>query len=465
MGTRLSAEFEGKILFLSSVFVLLTSVVTLQSDYRVGWLKEHVYKISTVEPYTNDFSDLQFLKGILDRTSIVILGERFHTDGTTKLAKSRVVRFLHEQMGFNVLVYEGDIYSYRKVNQLLKPGMNDKEILQLIDDANTNDPLYNYIDSSTCYLDLYLGHSITTSHPLKLAGIDIFNSNPRIKYMKDEFKSFISGIDSSVERKKQVEEYLNGTEKMDDFYYYHDTIKFKRFLLLTNILIDLIQNKKIENKEDFFWIQILRTNIVNAEVFGGMKERCKKEKGFIHFAPRDKVMAENVQWILDHEYKGEKIIIWTANYHATRNISTIKGLKGHPSDSTTMGNYLYKKYGDKVYSMVFVPYSGHTGNRGYFKSNSFMAIPKHNGQSMESLLHKTGYAYGFLNLRDIPLGGEWLREENRMYPSFWNETRAKWPEIYDGIFYIDVMKPDYIIYIYKKGGYVPVSPSMIKRKN
>ena len=100
--------------------------------------------------------------------------------------------------------------------------------------------------------------------------------------------------------------------------------------------------------------------------------------------------------------------------------------------------------------MIFVSYSGHTGSAGYDKVNSFSKIPNHNIESLENLIHRSGIKYGFLDLKNIPQGGDWLKEENWMYPTFWNETKAKWDEIYDGIFYIDVMIPENGCFFYPK---------------
>ena len=43
-----------------------------------------------------------------------MLGEHPYDDGTTFVAKTRLVRFLHEQMGFNVLAFESGLYDCPK---------------------------------------------------------------------------------------------------------------------------------------------------------------------------------------------------------------------------------------------------------------------------------------------------------------------------------------------------------------
>lgn len=69
------------------------------SDARVSWLADHAVRLRSIDPADDDFRDLEPLRVTLAGVRVVLLGEQNHGDGTTFLAKTRLIRFLHERMG------------------------------------------------------------------------------------------------------------------------------------------------------------------------------------------------------------------------------------------------------------------------------------------------------------------------------------------------------------------------------
>src|SRR5687767_13577809 len=74
------------------------------------WLATHSVPVRSIDPDDDDFSDLQFLKRTIGNARVVQLGDQTHGDGATIYARGRLVRFLHEQMGFDVLAWEGGFF-------------------------------------------------------------------------------------------------------------------------------------------------------------------------------------------------------------------------------------------------------------------------------------------------------------------------------------------------------------------
>src|SRR5690348_12910399 len=96
------------------IFLVLTiysfSYLSINEDPRIDWLKKNAVRLKSVEPTDEDFSDLMPLKSIIgDSVKLVMLGEQSHGDGTTFLAKTRMIKFLHEKMGFDILAFESNM--------------------------------------------------------------------------------------------------------------------------------------------------------------------------------------------------------------------------------------------------------------------------------------------------------------------------------------------------------------------
>ena len=85
------------------------SVETLAND-RATSLILASHKLNSIDPNDTDFSDLAPIGKAIGRSRVVLLGEQSHGDGATIAAKIRLVKYLHEKCGFDVLAWESGIY-------------------------------------------------------------------------------------------------------------------------------------------------------------------------------------------------------------------------------------------------------------------------------------------------------------------------------------------------------------------
>lgn len=90
-----------------------------RTDQRLKWLQEHSAAVSSIDPSDTDFSDLMPLAAAIGPARVVLLGEQTHGDGARFLAKTRLIRFLHEIMGFDVLAWKADMYACREMDAAL----------------------------------------------------------------------------------------------------------------------------------------------------------------------------------------------------------------------------------------------------------------------------------------------------------------------------------------------------------
>jgi erythromycin esterase-like protein len=96
-----------------AILVTLPVALLAQSDATtwVVWTRQnHFPVLSVVATPNDDYSDLQFLKPIIGSRRLVQLGESGHGVAEFDAAKVRLIKFFHEQMGFDVMAFESSIY-------------------------------------------------------------------------------------------------------------------------------------------------------------------------------------------------------------------------------------------------------------------------------------------------------------------------------------------------------------------
>ena len=107
---RLYKRLTGLLLFAFSTFSFVYS-----QDVLKRYIKDSVVLVRSIDPADTLFSDLDLLGKAVGDSRIVMLGEQDHGDSRTFLAKCRIIKYLHEKLGFNVLAFESDFYALNKV--------------------------------------------------------------------------------------------------------------------------------------------------------------------------------------------------------------------------------------------------------------------------------------------------------------------------------------------------------------
>lgn len=82
------------------------------------WLLSNGHALTSISSLT--FTDLQFLKPILGERRIVQLGESGHGVAEFNRAKVRLIQFLHQEAGFDVIAFESDLWACFRADGLAK---------------------------------------------------------------------------------------------------------------------------------------------------------------------------------------------------------------------------------------------------------------------------------------------------------------------------------------------------------
>jgi hypothetical protein len=156
---------------------LFTLLQELSAQQRVA-TPASVHPIEAPGSADTTYADLQFLKPLIGGKRFVVIGEN-HAMGTFLLARNRLVRFLHEQMGFEVVVDESSFYgSVRAWEFAQLPGMGqDDWITALTYTSNIDDHVF----ADRVALWQYVWAKRHENRPLHYLGMDFYTiPSPKI---------------------------------------------------------------------------------------------------------------------------------------------------------------------------------------------------------------------------------------------------------------------------------------------
>ncbi len=179
------------------IIMLLFAGLSQSQSAKVDWLQQNAVPVQTLDPRVRDLSDLTPLKDAIGNARIVQLGEQSHRDGATFLAKVRLIRFLHEQLGFNVLAWESGFFDCEEMDSALRGNEPlgkaiQRGVFEMWGRSALVRPLFEYTR---------LSHK--TRAPLRMTGVDIQFSGSRQTYANRLF-GFIDRWHRALPAKRTV---------------------------------------------------------------------------------------------------------------------------------------------------------------------------------------------------------------------------------------------------------------------
>lgn len=290
--------------FLASLlFAAAATAPAPPPDARVDWLAKHAVRLHSIDPHDDDFADLQPLRKTLAGVRVVMLGEQDHGDGTTFFLKGRLIRFLHEQMGFDVLAFESGLYDCEKAQEHLAAGEPARQALPrcvfaVWSKSREFEPMVDYLDAQR-----------KAGHPLEVAGYDCQLSGSA----SEDF--LLADLHAQGFSDERVERFLphfldgsweGGTAPPPPA---EEQAAFARTL-----------ERWRASARSPFWQHVLDS----LRVFGDMEWHTKHEDNYVASTMRDRQMGKNFVWLARERYAHRKIIVWAATFHNARNVRTVE---------------------------------------------------------------------------------------------------------------------------------------------
>lgn len=362
------------------------------------WWQKNAHPIPlTDENQTVDFS---FLKPILQDKRVVSLGENFHRVKEYSSVKVAMIKYLHEELGYDVIAFESGMADaaivFENANQLDADVMMGSSIF----------PVWH--SEETLELFQYIKEQAKGERPLYLAGYDMqFTSNvlPIVisktlaKLDEQQAKSYkdtdlkamqelygMLNIKGTLAKSSNKQAYIKEAKKIINKYVpeYKKSIKFMK---------DHHKQLSAMYPDNSHMINTMIRSMYDRISF--LRMITLEDKASYQF--RDQFMFNNLQYLMNTVYKDKKFILWAHNDHLSKN--TTKGEILEQGKWTTsfnsLGERLHKQLKDQLYVVGLFMNQG--ASVAITSMTPFKIEPRPAG-SLEHTIMQSGYENTFVDL-------------------------------------------------------------------
>ena len=424
---------------------------------------------------------LEPLPAAIGDARIVLLGEPSHGAGSAFVAKARLVRLLHQRLGFDALVWESGLIDLERTEAGLGGALDpvqaaQQSILKIWSASAECRPLFAYAKAS---------HE--GARPLAMAGFDMqLTAAGTLDYFATELRAFLSTLDPPLRRSEAqllAETLLAHFKRLNG---YTDAIVAKLAELARAGVVGAQRDAAIRAwdqaagdalrpqpadragldeaaralvtllgghdgvsapaRTGFMIRAIISLAGYGANLLEAQGKHSAEEEAVYALTRenrRDRINADNLRWLLERPYSGRKVIVWAHNVHV------MNAWYGHDFNSVSLepvadamkptGVWLTDWYGRDVYRIGFTAWQG---SDGVVNAPSVPVSPTPTG-SLEERLHRLGAPEVFLPLRlrngetVLPTG----TALSMRIPKYKLETIANPAQPYDAVYCVDTMRP------------------------
>ncbi|MGH9348584.1 MAG: erythromycin esterase family protein [Vicinamibacterales bacterium] len=423
--------------------VLVFSIEVSQPENRsaqIEWLSRNAVPIRSIDPTVadDDFNDLNPLIPAIGDAQVVVLGEQSHGDGATFLAKGRLIKFLHQRMGFDVLAWEAGLFNCRDMDAAVR----DRALP--VEEAMGRGLYPIWALSAQVKPVFEYARSVAgTNRPLEMIGVDHqFSGVGGATRWRDAMIAFVDKADptllseplrSSLLRDLTVLKPDSGAASI------RAVAEKWRALPVT---LDAAR-ARLESTHDARDFALMRRTADDAlfslEGIARLREAAGQFKA-TDSNMRDQRMGETLVWLANERYKGRRLIVWAAMFHALYDPSAIKlgpGATFSYENVLTMGQVARTSLGAAIYTIGFTAADGKAGD---VTGGRTLDLKVTNDGSFEDLSTNVGPRFLFLDLRTLP-NANWLRRPTRARPLGYSPIETDWTRQMDAFVFTRTMFP------------------------
>jgi len=396
----------------------------------VAYIRQQAHPLQSIDPANVDYSDLAFLAPLLEGRNIVELGESCHGVAEFSQAKIRLIKYLHEQLGYDVIAFESSILSTYLANEQ----SSHSTPTAFMDDSIP--PVWHTTD--VVKLFSYIQSTLSTAHPLILAGFDVqLTSNYEAQARPGIFKEVVGQVDPAYAQQvyETDQAFVNGSYLNSYILANYATLK-PAYQALTDFLdAHMTQIQNAYPTRPLFPLVVRQAAWGTGVYLDELYDSASNNQAAADNA-RDPGMASNLELLIDKLYAGKEIMVWAHNAHIVHDATTVFGWGGW----NNMGSFIFQKYGQAVYTLGLYMYQGSAANN----DGSIFAIPPAADYSVEGLLHSTGDPYALTDLSTVTSANDstaWMFQNFSIRDSGIINSSMTLKDEYDGLLQIDTVHP------------------------
>ncbi|MEL7312218.1 MAG: erythromycin esterase family protein [Pseudomonadota bacterium] len=382
----------------------------------------------------SDFSDLGFIDPLVRNKRLILLGESSHGVEEFSSAKIRLIKYLHEQQGYNVLALEGGLFDCERGNELLTEVSAFAAMRSCAFGVWRTDTVLELFE--------YVRSTQLTANPLRITGFDVQSSGDRIGERPARTAGMFQKL--SPARAEEVLAIEQNYRNLIDSALGASSGSDRGIVDLRNALpflqndyatlaAELRANIDIVTADGEFSVrdvEIVAQYLQSSPYFAEQNaNRFMLDSGGL---ARDLGMARNLIALAEVIYPDEKILVWAHNAHL-RHQGT-----GFLPDAN-MGKWVHDSLEAQMYTVGFYMYRGSHA----FNDRSIQTVSPPLNNSLEAIFHTRRLAWLFLDLEnaDTGPGSEWLRTPTPTWAWGQFQINLQLHDEYDALFIVDSVNP------------------------
>ncbi len=400
----------------------------LENPVWSAWIKDHHIPIRSLD--AGNFADLEPLRSLLADRRLVQLGESSHGVAEFNRVKTRLIKFLHQELDFDVIAFESSIFECfqtdHATDSLLALDMMRHSIFSVWHTTDVKD-LFDYMRD--CHF---------SGAPLTLAGFDtqissLVGSADRPEFLHALLAALAPAYADTVEAfdREFLDHYEN--QRTRTYLQEHGALVVHRYENLNTYLEDHLAELMLvlPGKQESILIarQVARSMLWFVEQLRLQYEDDMARASYV----RDQGMAENLTFLLDELYPNRKVLVWAHNTHIRHKNQDVQC----PTQMClrTMGHWIVHRFRPEMYTIGLYMYRGQAATND---RDIYDIAPAVSG-SLESILYRAGRKHCIVDLlHRTPLeGNHWMFRSILVKTFGLQELKMVPQDQYDGILFID----------------------------